>query len=214
MRQVARVWDLSAGEASVKLEQTVESHSDWVLGVAFSPDGTRLLTASRDKTAKVWDLAKKEVVASFAEHQAAVYGIVMRADNKVAVTVGADKMLRLWNATFEGKTMRAVGGHGDEIYKIVSQPAAVVLATASADKTIRLWKEDGNPLRTLTGLNDQAYAVAVSPDGLLVAGGAWDGEVRVWKLIDGKSVTAFNTSPGYQPKAAAKPEPPVKTGNK
>jgi hypothetical protein len=212
--RLARVWDISAGVTNAKLEQTVESHSDWVLGVAFSPDGTKLLTASRDKTAKVWDLTKKEVVASFPEHQAAVYGIVMRADGKVAVTVGADKMLRLWNAAAEGKTMRAVGGHGDEIYKIVSQPAAVVLATASADKTIRLWKEDGNPLRTLIGLNDQAYAVAISPDGSLVAGGAWDGEVRVWKLTDGKPVAAFNASPGYQPKAAAKPEPPVKTGNK
>jgi DNA-binding beta-propeller fold protein YncE len=202
--RLARVWDLSAGGANAKLEQTVESHSDWVLGVAFSPDGTKLLTASRDKTAKVWDLAKKEVVASFPEHQAAVYGVTMRADGKVAVTVGADKMLRIWTAAAESKTMRAVGGHGDEVYKIVSQPAALVLATASADKTIRLWKEDGNPLRTLTGLTDQAYAVAISPDGSLVAGGAWDGEVRVWKL-DGKPVAAFNASPGYQPKTAAKP---------
>ena len=138
----------------------------------------------------------------------------MRADGKMAVTVGADKMLRLWNAAADGKPIRAVGGHGDEVYKIVSQPAAVVLATASADKTIRLWKEDGNPLRTLTGLSDQVYAVAISPDGALVAGGAWDGEVRVWKLTDGKPVAAFNASPGYQPKTAAKPEPPVKTGSK
>ncbi len=210
-RQV-RVWDIkkvsgtfSAAEKvpdTFLLEQTVEDHADWVLGVTFSPDGKKLLTASRDKTAKVWDLDKKEVTASFPDHQAAVYGVAMRADGKMAVTVGADKMLRLWNAAADGKPFRAVGGHGDEIFKIVSHPAAVVLATASADKTVRLWKEDGNPLRTLTGLTDQVYALAISPDGSLVAGGAWDGEVRIWKLHDGKLAAAFNASPGYQPKAA------------
>jgi WD40 repeat protein len=203
--RVVRVWDLSGGAATAKLEQSVEDHSDWVLGVAFSPDGKKLLTASRDKTAKVWDLEKKEVTASFPEHQAAVYGIVMRADGKVAATVGADKMLRLWNATEGGKPIRAVGGHGDEVFKIVSQPAAVVFATASADKSVRLWKEDGSPLRTLTGLGDQVYAVTISPDGSRVSGGAWDGEVRVWTVPDGKPVLTFNASPGYQPKATAKP---------
>jgi Planctomycete cytochrome C/WD domain, G-beta repeat len=200
----ARVWDLSAGAASAKLDQTVETHADWVLGVALTPDGKKLITASRDKTAKVWDLTKKEITATFPDHQAAVYGVTVRADGKMAYTVGADKTLRLWNAGTDGRQVKAVGGHGDEVYRIVSHPGAVVLATASADKTVRLWKEDGNPLRTLTGLNDQVYAVTVSPDGSLAAGGAWDGEVRVWKVADGKAVAAFNASPGYSPKSAAK----------
>jgi hypothetical protein len=201
--RIVRIWDVSAGAAAAKLDQTVEDHADWILGVGFSPDGKKLLTASRDKTAKVWDFTTKEVISTFPEHQAAVYGVTIRADGKMAITVGADKMLRMWNV--DGKPFRAVGGHGDEIYKILSHPAAVVLATASADKTVRLWKEDGNPLRTLTGLTDQVYALAISPDGSLVAGGAWDGEVRVWKLSDGKIAAAFNASPGYQPKAVAKP---------
>jgi WD40 repeat protein len=199
--RLAHVWDISGGITAAKVEQTVETHADWVLGVAFSPDGKRLLTASRDKTAKVWDLAKKELIATFPDHQAAVDGVTTRADGKVAITVGGDKMLRLWAAA-DGKPVRAIGGHGDEVYKVVSQPAAVVLATASADKTVRLWKEDGNPLRTLSGLSDQVYAVTVSPDGSLVAGGGWDGEIRVWKLSDGKVVAGFNASPGYQAKVA------------
>src|SRR5205823_3027151 len=108
--------------------------------------------------------------ATFPDHQAAVYGVAVRADGKTAVTVGADKSLRLWKD--DGKQIKAVGGHGDEVYRVVTNPAAVVLATASADKTVRLWKEDGGPLRTLTGLGDQVYAVTISPDGSHVAGGA------------------------------------------
>lgn len=202
--RLARVWDLSAGVANARLDQTVETHADWVLGVAFSPDGKKLVTASRDKTAKVWDLAKKEITATFPEHQAAVYGVAFKADGKVAFTVGADKTLRLWNAGADGRQVKAVGGHGDEVFRVVAHTAAVVVATASADKTVRLWHEDGRPLRTLTGLTDQVYAVAISPDGSLVAGGSWDGEVRLWTLADGKPAGGFNASPGYTPKAAAK----------
>jgi WD40 repeat protein len=202
--RLVRVWDLSGGAASAKLEQTVENHADWVLGVALSPDGKKLLTASRDKTAKVWDLEKKESLATFPEHQNAVYGVAFKADGKVGFSVGADKTLRLWRVDGDGKQIKAVGGHGDEVYRIVSYPAELFLATCSADKTVRLWKEDGGPLRTLTGLTDQVYSVAISPDGALVAAGAWDGEVRVWNRADGKPVKGFNASPGYQPRTAAK----------
>ena len=55
--------------ANAKLEQSIENHADWVFGVAFSPDGKHLLTCSRDKTAKVWDLTTKESVLTFPDHQ-------------------------------------------------------------------------------------------------------------------------------------------------
>ena len=57
--RAVRVWDLSDGLAKAKLEQTIENHADWVLGVTLSADGKYLATAARDKTAKVWDLKAK-----------------------------------------------------------------------------------------------------------------------------------------------------------
>ena len=71
-------------------------------GTLRNTDGKKLVTASRDKTAKVWDLAKKEVTATFPDHQAAVYGVAVKADGKVGFSVGADKMLRLWRTDGDG----------------------------------------------------------------------------------------------------------------
>ena len=54
------VWDIDKLAQSAKPAQVVENHADWVFGVSFLADGKHLLTSSRDKTAKVWDLVAKE----------------------------------------------------------------------------------------------------------------------------------------------------------
>src|SRR5207244_10535516 len=92
--RLVNVWDLTPGYADAKLEQTIENHADWVFGVAFSPDGKHLLTCSRDKTAKVWDLATKESVLTFPDHQNSVYGVAVKPDGKTGISVGEDTQVR------------------------------------------------------------------------------------------------------------------------
>ncbi len=187
--RIVNVWDLSAGYAQAKLEQSIENHADWVFGVAFASDGKHLLTASRDKTAKVWDLSTKESVLTFPDHQNATYAIAVRPDGKAGVSVGEDKQVRLWNATGDGKQIRALAGHGDAVFKVLYHPKLPLLATCGADKTVRLWNPvDGKPVRTLSGHGDWVYALALSPDGELLASGSWNGEVKVWKIADGALV--------------------------
>ncbi len=201
--RLVRVWDLADGLTNARLEATVENHADWVLGVSLTGNG-QLLTAGRDKTAKRYDLGKKESVQTFPDHQAPVYGVVPRGDGKAALSVGADKMLRVWAFDDGGKKNKASGGHGDDVYKIVAVPGQSLVVTCGADKSVRLWKDDGTPVRTCAGLADHVYALAVSPDGNFVAAGAYDGEVRVWKLSNGAVAKAFNASPGYVTRTTAK----------
>jgi mono/diheme cytochrome c family protein len=206
--RMIRVWDLSAGPANIKLDQSIENHADWVFGVTFSPDGNHLLTASRDKTAKVWDLAGKESVLTFPDHQNGVYGIAIRADGKAGISAGQDNQIRYWNATGDGKQIRASAGHGKEILKVLAHPKLPVLVTCSADMTVRIWNPDtGAALKTLPGHTDWVYALALSSDGTLVASGSWNGEVKIWKVAEGTVVQAFNASPGLQP--APVPLPPA-----
>ena len=199
--RVVRVWDVSAGYASAKLEQSIENHADWVLGLALAADDKHLFSASRDKTAKVWDLVAKESVLTFPDHQAPVYGVAVKADGKTGFSVGEDKQLRAWNAGGEGKQIRATPGHNDFVLKLIAHPTQPLLLTASADKTVQVWNVDsGKAVRTLSGLTDHVFALAVSPDGNLVAAGSYAGEVAVWKLADGATVRQFNASPGYAAK--------------
>jgi len=178
--------------------------------VAFAADGKHLVTCSRDKTAKVWDLAAKESVLTFPDHQASVNGVAVKADGKLGYSVGDDNQLRTWNAAGDqgGKQVRAAGGHTKAILRLAVVPNQPLLVTCSADQTVRLWNADsGAAVRTLNGHTDWVYTVAVSPDGNLIASGSSNGEIKVWKVADGSAVKAFNGSPGFQ---AAASDPPKK----
>jgi len=201
--RTVNVWDLSPGYANAKLEQTIENHADWIFGVAFSPDGKHLLTCSRDKTAKVWDLAAKESVLTFPEHQNPVYGVAVKPDGKLGVSVGEDNQIRFWTTTGEGKQVRVAGGHGKAIFRVLYHPTKPILVTCSADDTVRIWNpESGKLMHTLSGHSDWVYAVALSPDGNQIASGSWNGEVKLWKVVDGTLVKSFIGSPGFAQTAA------------
>ena len=192
----------------VKPAQIVENHADWVFAVAFAADGKHLLTASRDKTAKVWDLVAKESVVTFPDHQATVYAVAPGATAKVALSAGDDNQIRFWNAQSDGKQVRAVGGHSLRIHRLAVHPSKPLFATASADATVRIWKlAKGEAVRTLSGHTDWVYALCWSPDGDRLASGAYNGEVKIWNTADGKLVSSFLASPGIAPdkaQAAAK----------
>ena len=195
--RLINVWDLTAGYAQAKLEQTIENHADWVFGVALSSDGKSLLTCSRDKTAKVWDLKTKESVLTFPGHQAPVYGVAVQADGKQGFSVGEDNQLRAWTASGDGKQTRAAAAGGKGVFKVVSNPKQPLLATCSGDASVRIWNAaSGATVKTLSGHTDWVYAVAFSPDGTLLASGSFNGEVKIWKVADGMVVKAFNGSPG------------------
>src|SRR5262249_15064740 len=138
--RLVTVWDLSGGYANAKLAQKpIENHADWVFGVALAPDGRHLLTCSRDKTAKVWDLQAKELAATFPAHQNPVYGVAASADSKQGYSAGEDNQLRTWTAGGDGRQLRASGGHAKPVFKVVRNPKQPLLATCSADHTVRLW---------------------------------------------------------------------------
>jgi hypothetical protein len=201
--RLVNVFDLSAGSASPKLEQTIENHADWVFGVALAPDKQHLLTASRDKTAKVWDLKTKESVLTFPAHQNTVYAVAVAKDGKTGFSAGEDNQVRQWNTTGEARQLRAMA-HGKAVLRMVHNPKQPLLASCSSDLTVRIWNEQsGAAVRTLSGHTDWIYSVAFSPDGTLVAAGAHNGEVRVWKVADGTLVKAFNATPGYPATAEA-----------
>src|SRR5262249_25642569 len=109
-----------------------------VTGVAFSPDGLRLATASRDETARLWDARTGQELLTLKGHTAQVRSVSFSPDGTRLATTSADGTARLWDAR-TGQELRALKGHAGWVWCVAFSPDGTRLATASDDKTARLW---------------------------------------------------------------------------
>ena len=106
--------------------------------VAFSPDGTRIATASADGTAKVWDAATGQELFTLVGHTRGVTSVVFSPDGTQIATGSADKTARVWEAA-TGKLLQTLLGHTEGVTSVAFSPDGTHLAAASLDGTTRLY---------------------------------------------------------------------------
>jgi WD40 repeat protein/transcriptional regulator with XRE-family HTH domain len=194
------------------IQLTLAGHTQSVGAVQFSADGTRLLTASQDGTARVWDAATGATLLTVGDGQK--YGAVNVAafspDGKRLVTGHDDHTARVWDAV-SGRELLTLTGHTDFVYSVAFSPDGTRLATGSNDGMIKIW--DAIAGKELLSLSvSGAPVVAFSPDGTRLAAGSDDGKVTIWNAITGqvwltlqqaRSINGINFSPDGTRLAAA-----------
>jgi WD40 repeat protein len=104
--------------------------------VAFSADGTYLLTGSEDNTARLWDIEGK-MLRELKGHTSGVSAVAFSPDGKYLLTGSRDNTARLWDR--QGNTIQAFPGHSAEVNAVAFSPDGKSVLTGSADNTARLW---------------------------------------------------------------------------
>jgi WD40 repeat protein len=159
-----------------------------VYRLAFSPDGSRMVTVSTQRTtATVWDVPSRGKVSNLRGHEKPVLAAAFSPDGARLATTSHDGTALVWDAA-SGRILHTLRG-GSGIVSGVSFSPDGRLVTASAGDVAQIWEvESGELLRPLEGHNGWVRDVAFSPDGAQVATVGDDGTLRLWDPRSGASL--------------------------
>ncbi len=113
-------------------------HRGGVLALAPSADAERLVTGSRDETARCWDLRDGRCLQVLRGHRATVHSVAMSADGRRALTGSFDETAKLWDLT-DGRELRTFEGHGHLVSGVAFATDGKRALSVSWDQTVRVW---------------------------------------------------------------------------
>ena len=124
----------------VSVLKTLEGHSSYVSSVAYSPDGTKIISGSGDKTIKIWDANTGQCLQTLEGHSERVYSVAYSPDGTKIISGSLDNTVKIWGAN-TGKCFQTLEGHSDWVLSVVYSPDGTKIISGSADKTIKIWGE-------------------------------------------------------------------------
>jgi len=180
-----KIWQVDKGLLGNSLPAL---HSDTVFAVRFSPDGTKLASASADKFLKITSIPEGKLLRSFEGHTHHVMAVDWKSDGKQLVSGGADNVLKVWDfdSGEQIRTLQAAGKQITSVRWIAGKPEVI---GASGDSQVRVWNPDTDGIaRVYSGASDYVYSVDASADGARVAAGGADGVLLVWNGQNGQVI--------------------------
>jgi hypothetical protein len=127
-----RVWAVATGKEMIRLPKGSGGE-----GVAFSPDGRRIL-APKDRTPHVWDVKTGADLLQLEGHAAGVFAVAFTSDGRRALSCAGDHTVRVWDLA-SGKEIGSYAGHTSWVGDIRCMPGDRYVLSASDDHTLRLW---------------------------------------------------------------------------
>ena len=173
----------------------LHGHSGPVLSLAWSPQDDMIVTASADRSIKVWSALDGKLLRSFNHHTEAVHTIVFRPRAGLAEEARAecasgsdDGTVRIWQPKI-GRMVRIIRGHDGAVFALAYTPDGRSLFSAGKEGIIRrLDTESDQILGQWKGHDEPIYHITVSPDGKHLASGDWSGKVHLWNISDDQLV--------------------------
>jgi WD40 repeat protein len=163
----------------------IEGHSEWVNSVAFSNDGTRVVSGSLDSTVRVWDSSSGTEVLRLDGHNSYVNSVAFSSDGSRIVSGSRDKTVRVWDSPSGAEVMKLIG-HSAGVLSVAFSKDGTRIVSGSQDNTARVWdSSSGAEVLKLDGHSRWVYSVAFSNDDAHIVSGHYDNTVHIWDSSSG-----------------------------
>lgn len=180
--------------ATLRLGTTRLRQRQGVEGVAFSPDGTQLVSTGWGDSIRFWDVKTgRQIRRLKTANGEGTFAVAFSPDGQLLASVGERGSVRLWDLGTGELQFNVVAhvrhSHGARVYGVAFSPDGSTFATAGADSSVRIWDVASGTV--LLELQDEggydAHAVVFSPNGDLLATGSGKGGavIKIWNLNSG-----------------------------
>jgi WD40 repeat protein len=171
----------------------LRGHTDAVLHVLFSPCGKHLATASRDRTAALWDANTGKKRFTLEGHTESVRDLSFGPEGRLA-TGGYDRTVRVWD-TATGRALATFSGQPAGLYGVAFGPRSNYLTSGgrlrdNAGEVVIRDPHTGKEVAAIRPLGAAVTSLAYGPGGRRLAAGLWDGKVVVWETASMAAVLA------------------------
>lgn len=203
------VWHLTRTNENYGVpKRSLHGHNHFVQDVTLSADGRFALSASWDKTMRLWNLATGKTEATFVGHTNDVMSVSFSPDNRLIVSGSRDKTIKVWNTRGQLKGdftasqaprggASSLSGHTEWVscVRFSPDPDNSLVVSAGWDKLVKVWNLKSNtPQLDVNHIGHSGYinTVAISPDGTLCATGGKDNTVMLWDLNEPKHLYSLD----------------------
>ncbi|PTE06442.1 WD40 repeat domain-containing protein [Mesorhizobium helmanticense] len=170
-----------------------DGHRDAVVWLAVAPDGRQIMSASTDRTIKLWDIGGKRLIRTLGVHKDMARTALFMPDGVSALTAGDDGEI-VQRQLSDGAVLHVFssGGNGG-VNKLAISPDGKRAVSGHDTGTVIVWDlEKGSVLHVLPGHGWSVSSVAVSADGSRAISGSIDGELKLWDLGSGKQLRSWH----------------------
>jgi WD40 repeat protein len=177
------LWNVETGAELGKLETKM----DFVMSLAFTPDGQTLFSGSQHGKVRIWDLPSKQERRQLDSHTSLVRGMALSKDGKLVAAGTTDSTLRLWEVATGRELFTDFDGHDAQVNSVAFSPDGKWLASGGDNHQILLWRAATGKLARKLQSPNSARVVAFSPDGKRLAT-VWPNSalIRVWDVAIGE----------------------------
>lgn len=161
-----------------------DMHLEGIYCLQFDED--KIISGSRDRSIKIWDMRTGECRRSLVGHSASV--LCLQYDDRYIISGSSDTTIVQWDIE-RGTKVRTLFGHMESVLNLRFSSDRIV--SCSKDRTVRIWDLDGNPLKVLRG--HRAAVNAVQFQGRQVVSASGDRTIKLWDMDTGACLRTFDS---------------------
>ena len=174
----------------------IAGHSEFILDISLSPTKDRVITASKDRTARIWDMSTGKELRVFEKHESTVRSAQFSCDGKEVLTASENGSIMIWDAESLAVNV-SLNSEKDPVRKVTFSLDCKLVAIGSSNGIIQIWRRsDGQFIHELIGHQKEISSLSFSRDATRILSASRDGTARIWDVETESEIARIDNQQG------------------